>query len=166
MDLFDEILEQASSNTKKAYKEIKKIDEARENKKKISLNHSRLQKQKVEQNNKEAERAKVSQAYINSYFHSNFEKFCFRGAQHLILLKMITILRFFFFFQFVIPKKPARKLEQNVDQNKVMMYLKKKKEEEQKRLNEMKRQKEELIKLRLQSYGGKVSDYLSITIWP
>lgn len=45
----------------------------------------------------------------------------------------------------------------DVDKRKVELFLKRKEEEKQKAFTEKKKQKEELLKLRLRSYGGKVN---------
>ncbi|VDO43457.1 unnamed protein product [Onchocerca flexuosa] len=63
-------------------------------------------------------------------------------------------------FQFVIPKKKTKE-QSAVDKSRIALFLKKKEEEKWKALTEKKKQKEELIKLRLQSYGGKANKKLA-----
>ncbi|VDN00761.1 unnamed protein product [Thelazia callipaeda] len=116
MDLFDEILKQASSNTKRAKHEIKKIDEA----------HQKTQKRINSQPNTERQQKK----------HINVQT------------------------KFIIPKKKTKE-EPSVDKNKIAVFLKRKEEEKQRAVLEKKKQKEELLKLRLQTYGGKANKKLA-----
>ncbi|VDN23132.1 unnamed protein product [Gongylonema pulchrum] len=115
MDLFDEILKQASSNTRSASKEIRKIDEARQ------------RNQKCVNERLAAERKEA------------------KATKHTAVPEKP---------KFVIPKKKTNE-EPSVDKNKIALFLKKQEEEKQRALIEKRKQKEQLIKLRLQSYGGK-----------
>uniref|UniRef100_A0A915PWS4 Protein SPT2 homolog n=1 Tax=Setaria digitata TaxID=48799 RepID=A0A915PWS4_9BILA len=119
MDLFDDILKQASSNTKNASKEIRKIDEARQKTEKcmsVRLVAERKQSKVV--------KVPVEQP------------------------------------KFVIPKKRTKE-ESAVDKSRIALFLQRKEEEKRKALIEKKKQKEELIKLRLQSCGGKANKKLA-----
>uniref|UniRef100_A0A8R1TSB9 SPT2 homolog N-terminal domain-containing protein n=1 Tax=Onchocerca volvulus TaxID=6282 RepID=A0A8R1TSB9_ONCVO len=119
MDLFNDILKQASSNTKNASKEIKKIDEAR---------------QKIEK--------------------STNVRLAMERKQSKIVKPPPDKPKF------VIPKKKTKE-QSAVDKSSIALFLKKKEEEKWKALSEKKKQKEELIKLRLQSYGGKANKKLA-----
>ncbi|OZC10645.1 hypothetical protein X798_02394 [Onchocerca flexuosa] len=119
MDLFNDILKQASSNTKNASKEIKKIDEAC---------------QKIEKSTNVRLATERKQSKI---VKPPPEK-----------------------PKFVIPKKKTKE-QSAVDKSRIALFLKKKEEEKWKALTEKKKQKEELIKLRLQSYGGKANKKLA-----
>lgn len=59
MDLFDDILKQASSNTKSASKEIRKIDEARERTKKCISERLAAERKQVKVSKLPVEKAKV-----------------------------------------------------------------------------------------------------------
>ncbi|VDM22504.1 unnamed protein product [Wuchereria bancrofti] len=138
MDLFDDILRQASSNTKNASKEIKKIDEARQMTKKCM--NVRLAAKEAAESSKASSRK--TETLKNSYLKVNL--FTLHEQN----------------FQFVIPKKKT-KGDSDVDKSRITLFLKKKEEEKRKALTEKKKQKEELIKLRLQSYGGKANKKLA-----
>ncbi|CAG9533442.1 unnamed protein product [Cercopithifilaria johnstoni] len=119
MDIFDDILKQASSNTKNASKEIKKIDEAHQKTKKcmdVRLAAERKQSKIVK---------------------SPLEK-----------------------SKFVIPKRKTKD-DSDVDKSRIALFLKRKEEEKRKAIIQKTKQKEELIKLRLQSYGGKANKKLA-----
>ncbi|VBB25392.1 unnamed protein product [Acanthocheilonema viteae] len=146
MDIFDDILKQASSNTKNASKEIRKIDEARQKTKKCTNVRLAAERKRSKIVKPPVEKQKVLVSLIKSSLA--------KGG--IVVLHPVSA----FYFQFVIPKKKTRD-DSDVDKSRVALFLKKQEEEKRKTLTEKKKQKEELIKLRLQSYGGKANKKLA-----
>uniref|UniRef100_A0A158R638 Protein SPT2 homolog n=1 Tax=Syphacia muris TaxID=451379 RepID=A0A158R638_9BILA len=124
-DLFDEILKQASNNTKDASKELKKIDKSVEHERRLKAVREAQERRLIKETIKK-----------NAPPPPPKPKFC-------------------------IPKLSARKAEPSVDKERIAAFLKKKEEEKRKEFIEKRNEKEKLIKLRLQSYGGKANKKLA-----
>ncbi|VDK89101.1 unnamed protein product [Litomosoides sigmodontis] len=151
MDVFDDILKQASSNTKNASKEIKRIDEARQKTKKCM--NVRLAA--------ERKQSKIAEPPPEKPKSCNFTTGeCFAGGGNCVVLLDQVSASYFQAFKFVIPKEKTKD-NATVDRSKIALFLKRKEEERQKALTQQKKQKEKLIKLRLQNYGGKANKRLA-----
>ncbi|VDM28502.1 unnamed protein product [Toxocara canis] len=135
MDLFDEILKQASSNSQSASKEIKAIDKTTEQAKRVRAERDILERK----NTKEAAKKVTVPAAPPSAAKPKFT-----DPPH--------------FLQFSIPKLSSHSKEKNDEMgNRIAAFMQKKKEEERKQAIEKQRQKEKLIQMRLQTtFGGKV----------